>query len=911
MGFEELCERRHAVRSYADEPVSREALKKVVEISLRTPSVCNRQSVRVRILDDARIIGEALKIQGGFGGYAMPPALMVVTSDLRAFMGAQERNEAFVDGGLFSMSLLYALESERLTACPLNAMFGAKTGAAMRALLHIPDNAVDSVKVYGNGTLIGTAAVRYDAEGTTTWDMDVAAPSSGDVEYKAVAVTRGDAKDDDTVNVNVTLPDADDTVIAADTKVLDEAALSDNPVLGVTDNTVTFANEPTFAIGDIIVSGVTENAPEGFLRRVKAIEHTNAGWVVTTGVATLTDAILQADYDESKNPLDDEMSLHESTDENPDVVVHDDGEENIKLVPVSDMDMTVGSDAQPQTVAGAQMRTMRSSAGGTDSREKGVEMSFIYTLLGGDVTEEKKPEDFSKAKNGAKKASEKAKATAGVKITASIGFTAGVRFKLKIDIDWNWLSTRVRLDEARITLFGEMKQSSTVEAYGQVEKKFVNEDFLDLNIPDLKFAIGPVPVVITADMPLDFTVKASGKIGVEVTSEYKRTYEQGVKYSNGGWHKVNEVTDNSSKDPACPPGGDSAELAGTLTAEAGLSLEPSIKLYGVVGPKGTIGFSGELVLKALTGTDSVFKVSLEANLKGTLGFSVVLTIPVLNYDIDEWKIAEVTNKKNLFTVELDFARECPTSPGGGEQGGEEVLKELPGHVTDASTGHSVSGATVSVSRLTGGLEGQPQTVWSDDQGSFSFTLVQGATYRVKVEKSGYVTWEQDYTISGPVMVNASLVPTTLSSTEWKAVLTWGESPRDVDSHLVGIDGNSYHVFYGDKSAYDDDGNRIAWLDVDDTTSYGPETLTFNVTPNGTYNYYLYNYSGEAALNTSGAMVKVYHNNQLVKTYQVPNDLPDYDRWEVFSVVNGQLVDASNMVSAFDLGTYAEDEPKKQ
>ena len=62
---------------------------------------------------------KALKIQGGFLGYAMPPVLLLVTSDIRAFMNNGERNEPFVDGGLFSMSLLYALEAYGLAACPL------------------------------------------------------------------------------------------------------------------------------------------------------------------------------------------------------------------------------------------------------------------------------------------------------------------------------------------------------------------------------------------------------------------------------------------------------------------------------------------------------------------------------------------------------------------------------------------------------------------------------------------------------------------------------------------------------------------------------------------------------------------------------------------------------------------------
>ena len=67
--FAELTERRHAVRSYSDEPVTRTDLEKAVTMSLHTPSVCNRQPARIRIFTDRKLIGEALKVQGGFGGY--------------------------------------------------------------------------------------------------------------------------------------------------------------------------------------------------------------------------------------------------------------------------------------------------------------------------------------------------------------------------------------------------------------------------------------------------------------------------------------------------------------------------------------------------------------------------------------------------------------------------------------------------------------------------------------------------------------------------------------------------------------------------------------------------------------------------------------------------------------------------
>lgn len=138
--FSQLAMNRFSVREYSSEPVAQKSLDHVYELAMKTPSVCNRQATRIHQITDPDLIAQALKIQGGFTGYAMPPVLLFITSDIRAFMNDGERNEPFVDGGLFSMSLLYALEAEGLAACPLNAMFSLKTDKATRKLLNIPDN---------------------------------------------------------------------------------------------------------------------------------------------------------------------------------------------------------------------------------------------------------------------------------------------------------------------------------------------------------------------------------------------------------------------------------------------------------------------------------------------------------------------------------------------------------------------------------------------------------------------------------------------------------------------------------------------------------------------------------------------------------------------------------------------------
>lgn len=139
-GFVELAEHRYSVREYSPEAVSQDVLDKVYAVAMKTPSVCNRQATRVYQITDSAKVKAALDIQGGFRGYAPPPVLLLITSDIRAFMNEAERNEPFTDGGLFSMSLLYALEAYGLAACPLNAMFSLEQERRTRHLVDIPDN---------------------------------------------------------------------------------------------------------------------------------------------------------------------------------------------------------------------------------------------------------------------------------------------------------------------------------------------------------------------------------------------------------------------------------------------------------------------------------------------------------------------------------------------------------------------------------------------------------------------------------------------------------------------------------------------------------------------------------------------------------------------------------------------------
>lgn len=140
--FRQLSENRHSIREFAETPVAYSEIQPAIELAMHTPSVCNRQPTRVRVILDQDLIEKALAVQGGFKGYDAPPALLLLTADNRVFMAPQEHNEGYTDGGLFGMNLLLALEEQGLAACPLNTMFRHGPEKATRKLLHIPSNEV-------------------------------------------------------------------------------------------------------------------------------------------------------------------------------------------------------------------------------------------------------------------------------------------------------------------------------------------------------------------------------------------------------------------------------------------------------------------------------------------------------------------------------------------------------------------------------------------------------------------------------------------------------------------------------------------------------------------------------------------------------------------------------------------------
>src|SRR3546814_8739546 len=79
------------------------------------------QASYVYCLQSREIIDRALSLQNGNRGFGHEiPCLLILCTDLSAFDTAGERYQHWIDGGMFSMSLVWALHALGYSSCCLN-----------------------------------------------------------------------------------------------------------------------------------------------------------------------------------------------------------------------------------------------------------------------------------------------------------------------------------------------------------------------------------------------------------------------------------------------------------------------------------------------------------------------------------------------------------------------------------------------------------------------------------------------------------------------------------------------------------------------------------------------------------------------------------------------------------------------
>ncbi len=137
--LQHLLASRSSIRALRPTPLDPGQILQAIALAQLAPSQCNRQASRVHAYQDPARIQELLALQGGSRGFADSVGnLFVVSSEICAWGGPGQRNQAYVDGSLFAMCLMLACRSMGWGTCPLNLAIDHKTESAIRRAGGIP-----------------------------------------------------------------------------------------------------------------------------------------------------------------------------------------------------------------------------------------------------------------------------------------------------------------------------------------------------------------------------------------------------------------------------------------------------------------------------------------------------------------------------------------------------------------------------------------------------------------------------------------------------------------------------------------------------------------------------------------------------------------------------------------------------
>jgi uncharacterized protein YfaP (DUF2135 family) len=223
---------------------------------------------------------------------------------------------------------------------------------------------------------------------------------------------------------------------------------------------------------------------------------------------------------------------------------------------------------------------------------------------------------------------------------------------------------------------------------------------------------------------------------------------------------------------------------------------------------------------------------------------------------------------------------------------DECLGDLSGYISSATDDSRLANATINL-REGGDVETGEISVTAStgSDGTYSFSNVEAGEYTAEIIFAGYSTVYQNLTIVGnsTMIQNFALSP-TLAAGEVRIVLTWGEAPRDLDSYLQGPKATSgeYTISFRNKT------EENTSLDRDDTSSFGPETITISSQNSGAYSYWVKPYSGtSSSLANSSAIVSIYDENGLAEQIKVPSGT-GY-KWNVFTMSSGVITVVNTIV----------------
>lgn len=638
-----------------------------------------------------------------------------------------------------------------------------------------------------------------------------------------------------------------------------------------------------FQVGMIIAGGISNATPNGFLKKITGISSDGSNTTVTTENATFEDAFINASVDFTR-----QLSI--------------------------------------------------SDIAGSNNFKKGVSLKGVA----GEGF-------FVEAEDVVLWDGDENPATTGDQIKADGSFFMDPTVNFSFDVRHR------RLEEVYFSL--QNLQTTELEIFvgSEVLSKETEYSLARIPMNPIYFQAGLIPVVVVP--VLEITVGAKVEVNVRVQTQVTQssTLEYGVQYQNGSWEPISHAEFSFSNEPPQLSASVEAKgyfgpqfnlllygIAGPYTdANAFLKLEADIfdtpwwTLYGggEVGVGVQVDFLGrtiadfylpnvlnyqQIITQANGGTEGTIRGNVKDALsqnglsgvqirvkKNNLYFGVLeseangqfsIASPVGDGIIVEFtKTGYLPVVYNNITVTVN--EETFLEPVLQIDESHNGNGSISGYIFNAIDGSGISECTISLRAGINTLEGPVvATETTNPNGFYEVAELSAGQYTVHAQKSGYM--ESFFTIlniggQSTDNQNGTMTP-ILNEDEIRIILTWGDAPSDLDSHLTGPaeNGNRFHVYYSSKTYYQN-GLLNAALDHDDVSSYGPETVSIYQLSSGVYRYSVHDYSNKnadysLALSNSTAQVRVYQGSTLIANFNVPSNT-EGTLWTVFEMSNGQIM----------------------
>ena len=136
--YDAMVMERRSVRNFKPDRVPVEIIRDAVRVANYSPSVCNRQSWAIALVQEPAMVRRMLDLQNGNKGFDDTIGnLIVVLADVRGFLDEYEMFEPFVDGGIFSGALVNALNAHNVGSCCLNLCVSHHVALNIRDALNL------------------------------------------------------------------------------------------------------------------------------------------------------------------------------------------------------------------------------------------------------------------------------------------------------------------------------------------------------------------------------------------------------------------------------------------------------------------------------------------------------------------------------------------------------------------------------------------------------------------------------------------------------------------------------------------------------------------------------------------------------------------------------------------------------